>query len=121
MRSDEERLRDILEAANGIAQRVARGRAHFDSDDDARLALTHLIEIVGEACVGISAELADQYPQVPWREISGMRNRVIHGYFEVDYGMVWTAAREEVPVLEKQVRSVLAALTGQESDSDGDE
>lgn len=118
MRSDAERLRDILAASDGIADRVARGRAHFDSDEDVRLALTHLIEIVGEACAGISSRMAEQHSDVPWRAIAGLRNRVIHGYFEVDCEIVWTAAADEVPVLAEQVRRVLQQLT-QEDDSAG--
>lgn len=55
--------------------------------------------------------MAEQYKHVPWRAIAGMRNRVIHGYFEVDYEIVWTAAIDEVPALAEQVRRVLQQLT----------
>lgn len=107
MRNDRERLLDIVEAANKVGSRVARGREHFDTDEDAQLALVRLIEIIGEACANLSTELVGRYHEVPWRAAAGMRNRVIHGYFDIDLDLVWTAAEQEVPKLASAASSAL--------------
>ena len=121
MRSDRERLLDILDAADRVAVRVARGRAHFDADEDAQLALVRLLEILGEACASVSSETQRRHPTVPWRAAAGMRNRVIHGYFDVDHDLVWIAAEREVPALAEDVRRVLDEVTAEGSDRGGDE
>lgn len=108
---------DILETADRIAIRVARGREYFDAEEDTQLALVHLIEIVGEACAGVSAETRHRHPAVPWQGAARMRNRVIHGYFDIDLNLVWTAAAEEVPAL---VSAVRAALDESAAEVEGD-
>lgn len=111
MRDDEEWLRDILDVAERIASRVARGRSRFDVDEDAQLALTRLIEIVGEACSHVSSDMIERHPEVPWRPVAGMRNRVIRGDFEIDLDLVWIAAQREVPALAQQVQRILGEST----------
>jgi uncharacterized protein with HEPN domain len=114
VRSDLDRLSDILESATKIQSRVARGRQRFDADEDVQLAVVHLIEILGEACAGVSADTRRSYPRVPWRAAADMRNRVIHGYFDIDLDVVWGAAINEVPALASEVAKVLAEMTTQE-------
>jgi uncharacterized protein with HEPN domain len=63
------------------------------------LSLVQLIEIIGEASNGISIETKESMPHVPWSDIIGMRNRLIHGYFDIDLLIVWKTAMEEVPEL----------------------
>ncbi len=116
MRDDHERLRDLLEAAGKIADRVARGRALFLTDEDLQLAVVRLIEIVGEACAHLSADLRERHPSVPWRAAANMRNRVIHGYFDVDLDLVWAAAAEEVPGLARAAQDALDELTADEGE-----
>lgn len=111
MRSDLERLSDILEAAGRIESRVARGRERFDADEDLQLAVVHLLEILGEACAGLSSDTRGFYPDVPWRAAADMRNRVIHGYFDIDLDVVWGAAVNEVPALATAVARIVADLT----------
>jgi uncharacterized protein with HEPN domain len=106
MRYDRERLDDIMGAADKIAARVRRGKRRFDADEDTRLAIVHLIEIIGEATSRISSQLRDKYPEVPWRSAIGMRNRVVHGYFDIDFDIVWEAATVEVPPFAAQVRLI---------------
>jgi len=113
VRSDVERLTDIIEAADRIALRVARGRPQFNLDEDIQLALVRLIEIVGEACANVSADLQRLYPNVPWRAAASMRNRVIHGYFDVDLNLVWTAAAQEIPELARDVQIALTEIKPQ--------
>lgn len=110
MRDDRERLRDILEVAEKISVRVAHGRARFDTDEDLQIVFTHLVQVIGEAASRISSDLTERYPSVPWRQVVGMRNRVVHDYFEVDLDILWVAVTVDVPSLAKQVTSVLADL-----------
>lgn len=75
-------------------------------------ALVRLLEIVGEAAGGVSERLRTEYSEIPWRQMSGMRNRLIHGYFEVNGDLVWETVTKELPplivplqeALEKEVR-----------------
>ena len=75
--------REAMEFAHG------RERADLNRDRQLALALLKCIEIVGEASATISVETTSRYPEIPWRQIRGMRNRLIHGYYEVDLDVVW--------------------------------
>lgn len=110
MRNDRERLLDILEAAEKIQTRVARGRDRFDADEDLQIVLTHLVQVIGEAASRVSGELVESQPAVPWRQVIGMRNRVVHDYFEVDLDILWVAVTADVPALADQISAVLAEL-----------
>jgi uncharacterized protein with HEPN domain len=87
---DSTRLRHMCDAARE-ALAFARGKQRVDLDGDRQLALALLkcIEIVGEASAAVSAETTSRYPQIPWRQIRGMRNRLVHGYYEIDLDLVW--------------------------------
>ena len=63
-------------------------REDFDNDEKLRLALTHLLQVIGEAARRISREFRDNHPQVPWKEIVGMRSKVVHDYLNVDEDFV---------------------------------
>lgn len=91
MRHERDWLLDILDAADRIAVRVERGRRAFDTDEDLQLAMARLIENIGEACARLGSETWQRYPDVPCRAIAGMRNRVVHGYFDIDLDLVWVA------------------------------
>lgn len=113
MRRDDERLADIIEAADKIAVRSAKGRSAFDADEDTQIVLVHLIQVIGEAAAGLSDGLIAQHPEVPWRQIIATRNRVVHGYFEVDLDILWDVAVIDVPQLASQV---LAIQSGRAAD-----
>jgi uncharacterized protein with HEPN domain len=106
VRRDDERLADILEAAEKIAVRAAKGRAAFDADEDTQIVLVHLIQVIGEAAAGLSDEFIARHPEVPWRQIIATRNRVVHGYFEVDLDILWDVAVIDVPQLASQVLAI---------------
>ena len=65
------------------------------------------IEIVGEAVRHISKDMRKTYPEIPWQDIAGMRDKLIHDYFGVDIEKVWDTAREDLPVLKEQVVRIL--------------
>jgi uncharacterized protein with HEPN domain len=94
---------------------VARGRERFDADEDLQIVLTHLVQVIGEATSRISSELTDRYPLLPWRQVVGMRNRVVHDYFEIDLDILWVAVTTDVPQLADQIRSILTDLSTEDS------
>jgi len=111
VRRDEERLADIVEAAKKIAVRTAWGRAAFDADEDTQIVLLHLILVVGEVATGLSDGFIAQHPEVPWRQIIATRNRVVHGFFEVDPDILWDVAVIDVPQLASQVLAIQSGGT----------
>jgi uncharacterized protein with HEPN domain len=110
VRRDDERLADIIEAAEKISVRAGKGRQAFDADEDVQIVLVHLIQVIGEAASGLSDELTSYHPEVPWRQIVAIRNRVVHGYFEVDLDILWDVAVGDVPRLADQVRVIRSEL-----------
>jgi uncharacterized protein with HEPN domain len=110
LRSDRERLLDILEAIERIERQATRGRAAFDHDELAQTAIIRWIEIIGEAAGGLSTDLRQAHSEVPWRQMVAMRNVVVHGYFEIDNELVWSAVKNDLPKLAKQVRSILEEI-----------
>jgi uncharacterized protein with HEPN domain len=84
-----------------------KGRADFDSDEMLALATIHLIEVMGEASRGVSTDLRRRYPEVPWDLITGTRNRLAHGYIDVDMDIIWTIVTRDLPPLIIQLRRTL--------------
>lgn len=91
---DDLRLRHMLEAARKVAGFIkGRQREDLDSDEKLTLALLRLLEIVGEAAKGVSDTFRNRHPEIPWKEMAGARDRLIHGYFDVDLDIVWQILR----------------------------
>lgn len=107
-REDEVRLGHMLEHAHEAVELCrARARADLDSDRLLNLALVRLIEIVGEAANRVSAQGRSQHPEIPWRQIIGMRNRIVHGYDEVDFDILWSVIQSDLPPLIQRLRVTL--------------
>jgi len=106
--NDEVRLRHLLDAAREAVNFTKSGsRADLEKDPKLLLALTRLLEIIGEAARGLSPALRDENPQIPWRKMVGMRDRLIHGYYDVNPDVVWGTTAHDLPPLIVQVESLL--------------
>ena len=101
-------LGHMLEAIARIRRYVGRKRrAAFLRDALLQDAVIRNIEVVGEAAGRVSAELTARNPEIPWREIVGMRHRLIHGYLEVNLLTVWEVIERDLPVLERSLRTLV--------------
>jgi uncharacterized protein with HEPN domain len=79
----------------------------FLADTKTQDAIIRNLEIMGEATKGLSTELREKYPEVPWRGMAGIRDRLIHHYFGVNLDIVWDIASVELPVLASQIEAIL--------------
>jgi len=105
---DRTRLRHMLDSAEkALMLSQSRTRQDLDDDDLFSLAMTRLLEIIGEAAKAIGPEVRAAYPQIPWRQIAGVRDRLIHGYFNVDLDVVWSILEHDLPPLATQLRIAL--------------
>jgi uncharacterized protein with HEPN domain len=108
-RSDEASLRHMVDhAAEAITLAQGRSRGDLDADRLLNLSLVRLLEIVGEAAARLSEETRRRCPQIPWADIIGLRNRLIHGYDVVDFDILWDIVQDDLPPLVAQLRKTLA-------------
>jgi uncharacterized protein with HEPN domain len=109
---DRARILHMIEAADAMAQFVA-GRSPDGLDKDRMLlfALVHAIEVFGEAASRISPETRAAEPQIPWGAIVSMRNRLIHGYFDIDLTILRNTVTVEIPALLPRLRALARAGT----------
>ena len=105
---DAMRLRHMLDYATEAAE-LARDRRREDLESDRllRYAMTHLVEVVGEAAAHVSQAFREDHPTMPWAEIVGMRNRLIHGYDKVDLDVLWQIIQADLPSLVVDLRNAL--------------
>ena len=110
-RRDADYLGDVLEAMQRI-QVYTEGlsRAQFMQDRRTQDAVVRNIEVIGEAVKKLSTSLRKKHPVIPWKEMAGMRDKVIHHYFGINYDTVWTVASEEIPQLASKIAAILKTL-----------
>jgi len=105
---DRVRILHMIDAAESLEQFVAsRKRADLETDRMLLFAIIRAIEVLGEAASKVTVETKDSIPNIPWTAIVGMRNRLIHGYFDIDTDSVWKTVTEEVPALLPVLKSAL--------------
>lgn len=102
------RVEDILEAAGKIARYTAGlDLASFQGDERTVDAVMRNLIVIGEAAGSVPAEVAERFPEVPWRQMRAMRNIVAHHYFAIDLPIVWETVRHDLPPLVPILRRLL--------------
>ena len=101
-------LRQMLDYARGIADLIrGRSRSELEQNFEFQWAVLRGLEILGEAANRLHEDFHARYPMIPWRQMIGMRNRLVHGYENVNLNAVWTAAIERVPPLIAELERVI--------------
>ena len=97
-------MRDILNAIKRIQEHSRSGKAAFVGDEMLQVWVVHHLEIVGESAKGLSEQFRKAHPDVPWREVVRMRDRLIHGYWDIDLDTVWEVVRRDLPLLKAELK-----------------
>jgi uncharacterized protein with HEPN domain len=110
-KSDAIRIRHMLDAVNKALQFTKdKSREDLSNDELLSLALVRLLEVLGEAAAKISIDITDKYSSVPWREIIGTRNRLIHGYDDVNLDILWQIVSVDLLPLPSILLKILQQL-----------
>ena len=97
---DTTRMRHMHDAAKeAVAFASGKNRSDLDTDRQLVLAVAKCIEIIGEAASMISGETQGRYPDIPWPQITAMRNRLVHAYFDIDLNILWDTVTHNLPPL----------------------
>ena len=105
---DKIRLKHILDAAReAVSFTEDRSREDLDSDRKLNLSLVRLLEIIGEAARGITEEFRQDHTELPWKSMAGMRDRLIHGYFDVNFDVVWETVTNDLPPLIDKLEKIV--------------
>jgi len=96
-----QQINDVKEFAKGLS------RENLEKDIKTQKAIVRSIEIMGEAVRNLSKKFREEHPEVEWKKMVGMRDMIVHEYFELNLGYVWDVIRKDLPVLKKQVEKIL--------------
>jgi uncharacterized protein with HEPN domain len=110
LRDPAERLRDIAEAITAIERYSSCEKSEFEGDELLQTWFLRHLQIIGEAARTIPEEIRELAPAIPWTQIAGMRNILVHGYFEIDTDLVWDAVTRDVPALKPVIEQMLSSL-----------
>ena len=113
-RSGKERVLDMLKEARFLERSIVKlTRENFLNDEVWQRAFARSIEILGEAAKNVAEDSRSLSPEIPWKRIAGMRDRVIHDYAGVDLALVWEVATVHAPVLAQQLETLLNQIESQ--------
>ena len=101
---------NILEAIAAIERYANRDKKTFEKDELVQTCFLRHLQIIGEAARALPEEVRALAPEVPWHKITGMRNVLVHGYFEIDADLVWDAVTRDVAGLKAAIQSLVTAL-----------
>jgi uncharacterized protein with HEPN domain len=110
MRTDSQRLQDILDSIIQIEKYVVPGDVEVKSNELIRVWVIHHLLIIGEAMSNISSKLRASHPEVPWAQGVGLRNIAIHEYFGVDYEIIWDTVERDLPPLKNKIELIVRDL-----------
>ncbi|MCK5241842.1 DUF86 domain-containing protein [bacterium] len=95
-------------ALEALEMVCGKKRKDLDNDRKLNLSLVRLLEIIGEAAGRISREDQKQYPDIPWPEVISLRNRLIHGYDQVDFDILWEVLTKDIPVIINPLKKIIS-------------
>jgi len=108
LRDDSILIKHILEAAEKSIDFLSEcTKEDLECDEKLALSVIRLLEIVGEAANQVSEDYQNQHPNIPWKNMVALRNRLIHGYFDVDLDIVWDTVNSDLPPVVKQLRNLI--------------
>jgi len=107
MKDDKVYLYNILESIEKIENYTANGREEFIKTPLIQDAVIRNLEIIGEATKKISQDLRNNYIEIPWREMAGLRDVLIHDYMGIDINIVWNIVQKDLPGLKDKIKSLL--------------
>ena len=110
MRDLRNRLQDILDAIAQIEIEQRKGKAAFEGSPLIQVWMVHHLMIIGEAVRSIDPALRQRYPSIPWRQVAGMRNILVHDYFRINEALVWETVDKDVPALKTEIERILTEL-----------
>lgn len=107
-------LKDILEAMEAIEKFVEGvDFDNFQKNDMVSSAVIRKFEIIGEAAKKVPDTIRNKYPEIPWKEMSGMRDRLIHFYFGVKYSLVWQTIKDIIPSIKPLISKIIEDVSSQ--------
>jgi uncharacterized protein with HEPN domain len=108
MKSDRTYLQHILDAIENV-ENYTRGATKKRFLDDGMMhdSVYFQIQIIGEASNNLSEDFLEKHPDIPWSQIIGMRNRIVHAYFQIDIEVAWDIVKKDIPILKKQIQKML--------------
>lgn len=107
MRDDTEKLLDINDAIERIDKYAVRGKETFQKEELIQTWIVHHLQILGEAAARISDEFKAGHSDIPWSKIIGMRNILVHDYFQIDIDIVWAVIEKDLPQLREMIKKML--------------
>ena len=108
MKDDKVYLSHILDELGFINKKSKRLTfSRLQNDETLKRAIVRSLEVIGEATKNISKEYKSKHPDIAWREMAGLRDKLIHFYFGVDWKIVWDVVKKEIPGLQDKIRDLL--------------
>jgi uncharacterized protein with HEPN domain len=107
MRTDRDRLLDILESIHRIDEKIPQRKEQFIRSDLLQIWVIYHIQVISEAANGLSPEFRQSHTTIPWQDVIGMRHILVHHYFGIDISEVWNTATIDIPEMKRKIQAIL--------------